>query len=98
MDLMLDSTNSNPPQNKNQKVTMYCTPWCPDCVLARIWLKEHGVAYTEVDISSDLDAARQVRSWGKGAQVTPTFDIDGQIILDFDEKELENRLRPVKRP
>ncbi len=76
----------------DHKVIMYCTPWCPDYVLAHIWLKEHGIAYIEVDISSDLDAARQVRSWGEGAQVTPTFDIDGQIILDFDPSLLEKLL------
>jgi glutaredoxin len=70
-------------------VVMYCTPWCPDCRLARAWLEEHNISYTEVDISVNLNAARQVRFWGEGVQVTPTFEIDGQIILDFDEKKLK---------
>jgi glutaredoxin len=69
-------------------IVMYCTPWCPDCMLARAWLKKNNIAFTEVDISNDLDAARQVRSWGNGNQVTPTFEINGQIVLDFDEKKL----------
>lgn len=67
---------------------MYCTPWCPDCRRARAWLKEKDIAYTEVDISTNLTAARQVRSWGGGFQITPTFDINGKIIVDFDEDEL----------
>jgi len=69
-------------------VVMYCTPWCPDCRLARAWLKEHNIAYTEVDISTNLTAARQVRAWGEGFQITPIFDIDGKIVVDFDEGEL----------
>jgi glutaredoxin len=73
-------------------VVMYCTPWCPDCRLARAWLKEQNIPYTEVDISTNLTAARQVRAWGQGFQVTPTFDIDGKIILDFDESELRKIL------
>lgn len=69
-------------------VVMYCTPWCPDCRLARAWLKENKISYQEVDISLNLNAARQVRFWGGGTQVTPTFDIDGQIIVDFDPSQL----------
>ena len=73
-------------------VVMYCTPWCPDCPKARKWLKEHNIAYTEVDISTDLAAARQVRAWGQGFQITPTFNIKGEIILDFKESAMTELL------
>ena len=73
-------------------VVMYCTPWCPDCRLARAWLAKHQIPYKEVDISTNLTAARQVRSWGDGFQITPTFDINGKIIIDYDEEELERIL------
>ena len=70
---------------------MYCTPWCPDCRSAREWLQENMTSnFTEVDISVNLNAARQVRSWGDGFQITPAFDINGEIILDFDEAKLKN--------
>ncbi len=73
-------------------IVMYCTRWCPDCRRARVWLKENNLSYTEVDITTNLTAARQVRSWGNGLQITPTFDIDGTIILDFDEEALSKIL------
>ena len=73
-------------------VVMYCTPWCPDCRDARVWLKENNIPYTEVDISTNLTAARQVRSWGDGFQITPTFDIDGKVIIDFNEDRLKKVL------
>jgi glutaredoxin len=71
------------------EVVMYCTPWCPDCRRARDWLRKHKISFSEVDISVNLAAARQVRTWGAGSQITPTFDINGEIILDFDEGKLK---------
>ena len=73
-------------------VVIYCTPWCPDCRRAREWLKNNAVNYTEVDISTDLNAARQVRAWGDGFQISPTFEIDGEVVLDFDEAKLNKML------
>lgn len=74
------------------KVVMYCTPWCPDCRRARDWLRKHNIDFSEVDISVNLNSARQVRTWGAGFQITPAFDINGEIILDFDESKLEKLL------
>ncbi len=74
-------------------VVMYCTQWCPDCRKARVWLKEKNIPYTEVDITTNFKAARQVRSWGNGFQITPTFDINGTILLDFVEEKLSEILR-----
>ncbi len=60
-------------------VVMYCSSWCPDCKRARAWLKDHGIAYTEVDVNAVRGAARQVRAWANGNLVTPTFDINGTM-------------------
>jgi thioredoxin reductase (NADPH) len=73
-------------------VVMYCTSWCPDCRRARAWLEENDIAYTEVDISNNAAAARQVRAWANGKQVTPTFDISGTIVVDFDVEKLSRIL------
>ncbi len=78
---LYDKEPAKPPESG---VIMYCTPWCPDCRKAREWLKEHDIEFSEVDLSTDLTAARQVRSWGNGFQITPTFEIDGEVVLDFD--------------
>jgi glutaredoxin len=74
-------------------VVMYCTPWCPDCGDARPWLKEKGVKYNEVDIYSTPGAEEQVRGWNQGKLITPTFDIDGRIVSDFDEPALRKALK-----
>lgn len=73
-------------------VVMYCTPWCGSCRQARAWLKEQGIAYVEVDISKDREAAKRVRGWARGFETTPTFDINGRIIVDWQQAEVARAL------
>lgn len=74
-------------------VVMYCTPWCPDCKRARALFSEHHIPFTEVDISTNTKGATQVELWTGGFRTTPTFDIDGTLIVDYDEKRLREVLR-----
>ncbi len=74
-------------------IVMYCTPWCDDCKQARAWLAQQGLPYTEVDISRSRKAAAQVREWAGGNQSTPTFEIDGAVIVDFDLPRLKQVLQ-----
>lgn len=73
-------------------VVMYCTSWCPDCRRARVWLKEHNIPFVEVDIERVPGAAAQVRKWTNGNQTTPTFDINGTVVVDFDVARLTELL------
>lgn len=74
------------------EVVMYCTPWCPDCQLARAYLKEQGVQYVEVNIFRDQEAAQQVRKWTGGFETTPTFNIRGEIVVDFRKEKIADLL------
>jgi glutaredoxin len=67
-------------------VVMYCTPWCHDCTTAKEWLRARQIPFREVNISLNSAGAERVRKWANGDLVTPTFDIDGTIVVDFDEK------------
>lgn len=73
-------------------VVMYCTDWCTDCRLARRWLDQHKIDYTEVNVDNNATAARQVREWANGDLETPTFDIDGQILVGFNSLKLKEIL------
>ncbi len=42
---------------------------------------------------SVVGADDQVRAWTGGDLTTPTFDIDGQIVIDFDEAKLRQALK-----
>ncbi len=73
-------------------IVMYCTKWCSDCIRARAWLQERGHAFEEVNIYDVPGAKEQVRAWTGGNLTTPTFDINGEIVVDFDVNRLEKLL------
>ncbi len=64
-------------------VVMYCNSWCPGCRKARVWFSENQIEFQEVDVVLNKHAAYQVRKWADGNLVTPTFDIDGTIVVDW---------------
>jgi glutaredoxin len=74
-------------------VVMYCTSWCPDCRKARKWLAEHQIDYVEVDVAANPKGAAQVRKWANGNLVTPTLDIHGTIVVDWDEEKVAHLLQ-----
>jgi len=71
-----------------QSVTMYCRPGCIDCRLARRFLDRYNVPYTEVNVRQTPSAEIQVREWTGGPLISPVFDIDGTIVIDFKRSEL----------
>lgn len=73
-------------------IILYCTSWCPACRRARNWLKANNLDYREIDIDKNPAATDQVKKWNKGNRTTPTFDIDGVIISNFDEVKLRSVL------
>ena len=77
-------------------IVMYCTAWCPHCRKAREWLEERGLEYTDVDVYRVAGAEAQVRAWADGNIVSPTFDIDGEIVVDFDKERLSQLLEGKK--
>ncbi len=74
-------------------IVMYCTRWCPACRRARAWFQARGIQFTEVDIDTVPGAADQVKQWANGTRTTPTFDLDGTVIVNFDERKLSEALK-----
>ncbi len=73
-------------------VVLYCTKWCPACRRARNLFADNDIEYTEVDINKVPMASEQVKQWADGNRITPTFDIDGTILVNWNEKELRKVL------
>jgi glutaredoxin len=74
-------------------IIMYCTSWCPACRRARRFFDEHGVAFTEIDINKTPEARDRLRELTGGVLTTPTFEVYGQVIVDF---RLDQRRRMEK--
>lgn len=67
---------------------MYCTPWCGDCRAARAWLESRGIAYEEVDVSSDDEMRAKAAAFNEGRLHTPTFECGDAICVDFHPDKL----------
>lgn len=74
-----------------KKVKVYSTPTCPYCVMAKEYLKTNKIAFTDVDVSLDENAANEMvrRS---GQMGVPVIDIDGTIIIGFDRPKIAKML------
>lgn len=72
-------------QLPQEGIVLYCTRYCPACVKARRWFEEHQIAYTEVNISNNPLAIQQVKDWADGNRTTPTMNINGTIVVGWDE-------------
>jgi glutaredoxin len=82
-----------PPPLPQGGIVMYCTSWCPDCKKAIRWFEERDLKFKSVDITRVPGAAEKVMSWADGNRTTPTFDIDGSVIVDWDESTLIKTLQ-----
>lgn len=74
------------------QITIYTTPSCVYCKKAKAFFNEHQVAYTEKDVSND-SAAVQEMVQKSGQMGVPVIDIDGAIIIGFDEEALREALQ-----
>jgi mycoredoxin len=75
-------------------IKMYTTTWCGDCRHAKRFLNEHGVAYEEINIEENDDAARYVMEINNGKRKAPTFEINGRAfnLSPYDERTLRREL------
>lgn len=72
-------------------VTIYSTPTCPYCKMAKEFLTENKVEFTNLDVSSDEKAAEEMVK-KSGQMGVPVIDIDGKIIVGFEREELKTAL------
>lgn len=75
-------------QHAEREVIVYSTPTCPWCGVAKKYLDGKGIAYTEVDVSADHQAAMEmVRRTGQ--QGVPVIEVDGEFVIGFDKARLD---------
>ncbi len=75
----------------DKTVTIYSTPTCHFCQLAKAFLKDHGVAYTDYDVASDLEK-RQEMVHRSGQMGVPVIFIGDEMIIGFDQERISSML------
>ena len=73
-------------------VIIYTTPTCPFCAMAKKFLQENGIEYSEKNVASDKEAAIEMIE-KSGQMGVPVLDIDGEIIVGFDRDAIKKALK-----
>jgi glutaredoxin-like YruB-family protein len=76
----------------SQKVKVYSTTTCPWCVKVKEFLKEHKVAYEDINISTD-EKARAEMFEKSGQFGVPVVEIGDNIIIGFNREALKKALK-----
>lgn len=77
------------------KIKVYSTPTCPWCVKVKGYLKEKGVEFEDIDVSADQEKANEMVE-KSGQMGVPVIEIDGTIIVGFDQAKIDEALAGKK--
>ena len=74
-----------------QNVTIYSTPSCHFCHMAKDYFKENNIVYTEYDVASDM-AKRKEMVEKSGQMGVPVIIIGGELTVGFDKPKIAKLL------
>lgn len=72
-------------------VKVFSTPVCPFCMSVKQFLKDHDIAFEDIDVSKDREAAREMIE-KSGQMGVPVIEIDGQIVVGFNKEKITELL------
>ncbi len=75
----------------DKKVVIYSTPTCPYCKRAKEYLSRKGIPYTDIDVAQDKEKAKEMTQ-KSGQMSVPVIIIDGEIVVGFNQAQLDKLL------
>ena len=82
---------ARPKKRKVNRVTVYSGPGCPHCGALKTYLRRNGISFRDVDVSRDQRAAEKLFK-RSGHRAVPQTDINGRLVVGFDQNKLNNLL------
>jgi len=73
------------------KVKEYGTEHCPWCHKAKEFFEENEVKFKYIDVGKSREAAMEMIE-KTGQRGVPVIEIDGEIIIGFDEARIREKL------
>lgn len=64
------------------ELLVYTSTWCHDCRVAKRFLDQHRIPYTEINIDNTPGAAQEVIQ-NVGKRAVPQFVIDGEWVQPY---------------
>ena len=94
----IDGSGNQSANGSLMKVKVYGADWCPMTQNTIEHLQRRGVRYEYINVEEDAAARRWVREQNHGKEKKPTVDIDGRILAEPSEEELDELLATGRRP
>lgn len=73
-------------------ITIYTTPTCGYCKVAKEYFNTQHIPYTEYNVASDQRKAEEMVRKSRQMGV-PVIDVNGKIIVGFNKPEIEKALK-----
>lgn len=73
------------------KVTIYTTPVCAYCKMAKEYFKSKNLQYEEIGLVGNPEAQQLVMSKA-GMVAAPILEINGKFIVGFNREEIDKAL------
>jgi glutaredoxin 3 len=67
------------------KIVLYTTPYCGYCRAAKHLLNKKDVAFTDIDVSGDMELRQEMISRAFGRRTVPQIFINGTHVGGYDE-------------
>jgi glutaredoxin len=77
-------------------IEMYSATWCSSCGRAKTWMREHDIEFHEIDVDQRAGAMAQLQMLNP-RRTLPTFDVDGQVLVGFQEPRLRSTIEEQAR-
>jgi glutaredoxin len=78
--------------NRDIKVILYITDWCPYCKKAKEYLNSLDVDLAIYDIEREPDKNAEFLEKGKNETGVPLIDVEGILMRGFSEKRIDSAL------
>lgn len=74
----------------SKNVTVFSSNTCGYCTMVKDYLNEKNVAFVERNVSSDVEARKELMS--KGFMGVPIIYVEDEVIQGFDKAKLDELL------
>jgi mycoredoxin len=79
----------------SESVVVFGADWCGDCRLAKAWLRDNDVPFTDIDVEQDHEARHRAMELARGRRNIPVVVLpDGSVLVEPTEEELVSALLP----
>ena len=75
-----------------KKITVYTLPHCGHCKALKAFLSRKNIEFEDINVDENNEAAEEIIA-RTGQNEFPVIDIDGELVIGFDEKEMEEKIK-----